>query len=74
MRTVPKNEAGFTLIELVIVIVILGILASVAIPKYEDMREQARAATLRVSWAPYAPRCPYSTRAMRSAAVPRSRP
>jgi len=47
MRTVPKNEAGFTLIELVIVIVILGILASVAIPKYEDMREQARAATLK---------------------------
>jgi type II secretory pathway pseudopilin PulG len=35
------------LIELVIVIVILGILASVAIPKYEDMREQARVATLK---------------------------
>jgi MSHA pilin protein MshA len=47
MKTVPKNEAGFTLIELVIVIVILGILASVAIPKYEDMREQARTATLK---------------------------
>src|SRR6266550_9540369 len=47
MRTVPRNEAGFTLIELVIVIVILGILASVAIPKYEDMREQARTATLK---------------------------
>jgi MSHA pilin protein MshA len=47
MKTVPRNEAGFTLIELVIVIVILGILASVAIPKYEDMREQARVATLK---------------------------
>lgn len=47
MRTIPKKEAGFTLIELVIVIVILGILASVAIPKYEDMREQARVATLK---------------------------
>ena len=44
---VRKSEAGFTLIELVIVIVILGILAAVAIPKYEDMREQARVATIR---------------------------
>lgn len=42
-----RNEAGFSLIELVIVIVILGILAAVAIPKYEDMRENARVATLK---------------------------
>ena len=38
-----KNERGFTLIEIIAVLVILGILSAVAVPKYVDMQTQAKA-------------------------------
>lgn len=37
-----RQRKGFTLVELAIVIAILGILAVVAIPKYQGMEDQAR--------------------------------
>ena len=37
-----KNEKGFTLVELMIVVVIIGILASIAIPKFSSMIGKAK--------------------------------
>lgn len=42
-----KRNAGFTLIELVIVIVILGILAVTAAPKFISMQSEARSSVVK---------------------------
>jgi len=41
---IRNSQGGFTLIELVIVIVILGILAAVAVPRFIDLSDEAEAA------------------------------
>ena len=41
-RNRRRSEGGFTLIEIIAVLVILGILAAVAVPRFLNLQEQAR--------------------------------
>ncbi|MBC2713337.1 MAG: prepilin-type N-terminal cleavage/methylation domain-containing protein [Desulfosarcina sp.] len=46
MKKIVDNQKGFTLVEIIAVLVILGILAAVAIPKYFDLQEEAKTKAL----------------------------
>ena len=44
MKKLNNNQNGFTLIELIMVMIILGVLAAVAIPRYMDTIDNAEVA------------------------------
>jgi len=41
-KRIMNNQKGFTLIEIIAVLILLGILAAVAVPKYVDLQQDAK--------------------------------